>query len=74
MDNGYELAHSSGVAKMPEQSHYSQRGSVDRDEADLIRLGKKPVLKVSARLDIVQDIKTEPVFVAQVRFHVIVGL
>ncbi|KAM0804293.1 putative GABA permease [Usnea florida] len=30
---------------MLEESHGSQRGSIDRDAADLARLGKKPVLK-----------------------------
>lgn len=45
MEDDYELAHSPGVTKMPEQIHYTQRGSIDRDEADLMRLGKKPVLK-----------------------------
>ena len=44
MEMDHELAHTSGAMKSPEQS---QR-SFDRDEADLVRLGKKPVLKVSA--------------------------
>lgn len=47
MEGDNELAHSSGVTKMTEKNHYDQRGSIDRDEADLARLGKKPVLKVS---------------------------
>ncbi len=51
MESGYELAHNSRALKLPEQNHYSQPGSVNRDEADLVRLGKKPVLKVSARFD-----------------------
>ena len=51
MDDGFELAHGSAVTKISEQNHSSQHGSIDRDEADLVRLGKKPVLKVSASLD-----------------------
>lgn len=47
MEDDYELVHSSAVPKMPEQNHDSQPGSINRDEADLVRLGKKPVLKVS---------------------------
>ena len=47
MEDDYELAHIPGVAKVPEQNYYGQRRSIDRDEADLARLGKKPVLKVS---------------------------
>lgn len=47
MEDDYELAHSSGAMKMPEQNLYAQQRSIDRDEADLARLGKKPVLKVS---------------------------
>ena len=49
MGDGHELSHISDAIKIPEQSFSSQRGSIDRDEADLVRLGKKPVLKVSAR-------------------------
>lgn len=45
MEDGYELAHASGATRTTGQSHYSQRRSTDRDEADLARLGKKPVLK-----------------------------
>ena len=48
MDDDYELAHNSGAIKLPEQYNQSQHGSIDRDEADLVRLGKKQVLKVSA--------------------------
>ena len=48
MGDGYELSHISGAIKIPEQNFSGQRGSIDRDEADLVRLGKKPVLKVSA--------------------------
>ena len=51
MGDDYELPHNSSAFKIPEQNLSSQRGSVDRDEADLMRLGKKPVLKVSARLN-----------------------
>ena len=51
MEVDHELAHTSGAMKMPEQNQHSQRRSFDRDEADLVRLGKKPVLKVSAGLD-----------------------
>lgn len=47
MDDDFELAQSFGVTKMPEQNHYGQQRSIDRDDADLARLGKKPVLKVS---------------------------
>ena len=48
MGDDYELPHNSSAFKIPEQNLSSQRGSIDRDEADLVRLGKKPVLKVSA--------------------------
>ena len=48
MANNYELSHSSKAIRLPEQEFSSQRGPIDRDEADLVRLGKKPVLKVSA--------------------------
>lgn len=51
MDDDYELAHSSGAIKIQEQNNYGQRGPIDRDEADLVRLGKKSVLKVSLRPD-----------------------
>lgn len=51
MDDDYELAHNSGAIKLPEQNYHGQQGSIDRDEADLVRLGKKPVLKVSAGPD-----------------------
>ena len=47
MDGDYELPHNSGAIKLSEQHLLSQRGSIGRDEADLVRLGKKPVLKVS---------------------------
>ena len=48
MEMDHELAHPSGAMKMSEQN--SQRRSFDRDEADLVRLGKMPVLKVSPDL------------------------
>lgn len=51
MEMDHELAHASGAMKMSELNQYSQRRSFDRDEADLVRLGKKPVLKVSPNLD-----------------------
>lgn len=51
MGDDYELPHNSSALKIPEQNLSGQRGSVDRDDADLMRLGKKPVLKVSARLN-----------------------
>ena len=50
MGDNYGLSHLSGAIKIPEHNFSSQRGSIDRDEADLVRLGKKPVLKVSAGL------------------------
>ncbi|KAF6221245.1 hypothetical protein HO133_002100 [Letharia lupina] len=56
MEDDYELAHSPGVTKMPEQIHYTHRGSIDRDEADLMRLGKKPVLKTELTKKSVFDI------------------
>ena len=48
MGDKYELSQVSGAIKIPEQNFSGQPGSIDRDEADLVRLGKKPVLKVSA--------------------------
>ena len=48
MEDDFELAHTSVATKMPEHTHGSRYGSIDRDEADLMRLGKKPVLKVSS--------------------------
>ena len=50
MEGDQGLTQISDALKMPEESHSSQRGSIDRDAADLARLGKKPVLKVSAEL------------------------
>ena len=50
MGDDYELEPitvSAKMSKQEEQSQASQHGSFDRDEADLMRLGKKPVLKVS---------------------------
>ncbi len=47
MEHDYELAQRPGTTKISEQNQYGQQGSFDRDEADLARLGKKPVLKVS---------------------------
>ena len=49
MGDDYKLSHISDAVEIPEQNYFSsQRGSINRDEADLVRLGKKPVLKVSA--------------------------
>ena len=42
MDDDYEMPRRVSAKK----DHHSQEGSGNRDEADLIRLGKKPVLKV----------------------------
>ena len=66
----HELAHTSGAKKSPEQS---QR-SFDRDEADLVRLGKKPVLKVSSDIHSSHTVKTDTVLVAQIWVHVAIGL
>ena len=46
MDDDFELAQNSGATKITARDQYSQHESIDRDEADLMRLGKKPVLKV----------------------------
>ena len=51
MEDDYELAHVSGAMKLSDQNHCGEQRSMDRDEADLVRLGKKPVLKVSAGPD-----------------------
>ena len=50
MEGDFGLTQIPDALKMPEESHSSQRGSIDRDAADLARLGKKPVLKVSSEL------------------------
>ena len=50
MEGDYGLTQIPVALKMPEESHSSQAGSIDRDAADLARLGKKPVLKVSSEL------------------------
>lgn len=47
MGDDYELSHGYSAIKSPQQNLSSQRGSIGRDDADLVRLGKKPVLKVS---------------------------
>lgn len=51
MDDDFELAHNAVPIKLPEENYHDQRGSIGRDDADLARLGKKPVLKVNAGLD-----------------------
>ena len=51
MEDDYELAHVSSAMKVSDQNHCGEQRSMDRDEADLVRLGKKPVLKVSAGPD-----------------------
>ena len=48
MGDDYELSHGASAMKIPEQNISRQSGFIGRDEADLARLGKKPVLKVSA--------------------------
>lgn len=50
MGDHYELSHDYGAMKSPQQNFSSQRGSIGRDDADLVRLGKKPVLKVCGGL------------------------
>ena len=50
MNGGYGLTQIPDASKIPEGSDGSQQGSVDRDAADLARLGKKPVLKASSEL------------------------
>ena len=50
MEGDYGLAQKSDALKMLEESHGSPRGPIDRDAAELARLGKKPVLKVSSEL------------------------
>ena len=48
MKDNYELGTSSGLPESPGPTNYSRHVSlIDRDQADLMRLGKKPVLKVS---------------------------
>lgn len=46
MSNDYELTHNSVAIKLPDENHDSRLSSIERDEADLRRLGKRPVLKV----------------------------
>lgn len=74
MDEDYELARASGATKTSGQSHYSQRRATDRDEADLARLGKKPVLKVSPAPDPRTSMKTNTWIAAQIWVHVATGL
>ena len=50
MEGDYGLAPKFDALKMLEESHGSQRGPIDRDAAELARLGKKTVLKVSSEL------------------------
>ena len=49
MGEDYELGADSAAVKLADEPLHDQHGSVARDEADLMRLGKKPVLKVSCR-------------------------
>ena len=47
MKDDYELAHNVGAVKLADENGHGRPISMERDEADLMRLGKKPVLKVS---------------------------
>lgn len=47
MEGEYELRHNSSPVKLPDENPHGEMRSIERDEADLMRLGKKPVLKVS---------------------------
>ena len=48
MSNDYELPKMPKHQETQEQIQPGRPDSFDRDEADLMRLGKKPVLKVSS--------------------------
>ena len=73
MEANYELAQSDGLPKGLESAHYSQRGSIDRDQADLMRLGKKPVLKASQYSHECPRLRLT-LFAAQVWVYVIAGI
>ena len=77
MERDYGLTQIPHDLKMPEESDGSQRGSIDCDAADLARLGKKPVLKVSSELfapHSTTGTHPENVFTAQVWVPVVTGL
>lgn len=69
MEEGNELAHLPGAMKASDQNPYGEQKSIDRDEADLVRLGKKPVLKVSQVF--IQLLKIRPTRLLQRRFRFI---
>ena len=74
MEGDYELAQISAAMKMPEERHDSHHGSIDRDAADLARLGKKPVLKVSSELLIpTTGVQSDKLLAAQIWVHVATG-
>lgn len=74
MDDDYELAHNAVPIKLPEQNYHGQQGSIDRDDADLARLGKKPVLKVSADRIASTETQVDRFYSAQIWLHVVTGL
>ncbi|KAL9613069.1 MAG: hypothetical protein Q9167_002368 [Letrouitia subvulpina] len=45
MSKDYELTQHSVAVKLPDENHDNRPSSIERDEADLMRLGKRPVLK-----------------------------
>ena len=53
MKDVYELGSSPGVVKV--SGHEYSSTEVDRDEVDLLRMGKKPVLKVEPERTSYQD-------------------
>ena len=74
MEDDHELAHASVAMKASDQNSFGERKLRDRDEADLVRLGKKPVLKVSSIL--IQQLTLGPtnLFAAQIQVPIFTGL
>ena len=73
MEEDCELAHNSSTTKIVDPNQRSQTSSLDHDEAVLMRLGKKQVLKVSVDLCL-EDFFDVGFCIAQIRFHVIAWL
>ena len=51
MESSFELDPQFGRSQMAEKNDLEPFKAIDRDRADLLRLGKKPVLKVRLRVN-----------------------
>ena len=73
MEEDCEQAHNSSTTKIIDPNQRNQPSSLDRDEADLMRLGKRQVLKVSVDL-FLKDFYNVDSCIAQIRSHFIAWL